>query len=142
MGMDTFVCPRHPGELTLSHEACAGLYRRSRRAAAWDAARLCRGCEIGAAANAPPAKDAHPPPARPTPRPRPTPAPPSLDLDLDTRCCWCGKSGDGRRLVCDHLLCVPCANRLYEVARDAHRRGKPAGMATRLRVFVFEVVTP
>lgn len=115
-----FICPRHPGALTISPGTCACLYRRSKRAQPWDSSVVCRGCPIGAEHAG---EIVVPEPAN--------------------CCCWCGaKLGQTRRLVLAGTICVSCANRLYEVARARYRRRGPTGIARELHVFAIQIEEP
>jgi hypothetical protein len=93
--LDLFVCPRHPGALSLTPRACADSWRAHRA----HRHHGCCGCPIGAGhAGAPVA---------PAPRPR---------------CCYCLRPY-GR--IQFGLLCISCYNRLRERAVGRNRRGNP-----------------
>lgn len=99
--MDLFVCTRHRGELTLSPQSCAGLWKRAHKDAVHDAGHAlqpCLGCAIG---------------AQHAGMPQPTlPAPACL-------CAWCGRTSI--RLA--RGLCISCYNRLKEYVVGRDRRG-------------------
>lgn len=114
MSCELFECPRHTGHLRLSPAACAQNWRRAKKAAPWDALRVCRGCEIGAGH----AGEA------------PTPAAPT-----DRECLRCGATD--KRLVRDQI-CISCYNRERELLTGRYRRqAPPQGLQVmQLRVYV------
>jgi hypothetical protein len=105
---DLFTCPRHPGDLRLTPDACAALWARGRAADALDPVARCQGCPIGAGHARAPLSAAEP-------------RPPLV-------CVGCGApcgGTTGRRLVVACGLCVSCYNRERECALGADRRGRP-----------------
>ncbi len=104
MTLDTFVCHRHCGGLTLTPGACAGLWHRGKTATPLDAAWPCRGCATGAGHAGEPASG-------------------SQAVAPDTVCVRCGTVG--RRMIRSQGICVSCYNREREIALGQDRRGKP-----------------
>lgn len=104
MADDRFVCPHHAGNLTLSPDACAAMWRRGQRAKPHDMLAPCRGCAIGAEHAGAPASAASA--ARPP----------------EFQCTRCGKHST--RLI-RGTICPSCYNRERERRIGRDRRGKP-----------------
>jgi len=104
MNSDCFVCPRHAGALLIAPAACARMYARGKKAAPWDAAHLCRGCEIGARHAGEPCAGS---PTR-----------------GDMTCVRCGRASF--RLI-GACLCPSCYNRQRELVTGRYRRLAPPG---------------
>jgi len=95
--MDLFRCPKIPGGLTLTTEACATSWKKSRHAKPWDGIRwYCSGCDIGMAnANA----DA---------------------CAAVKKICSCCKKPARRYIL--GMLCISCYNRMIEIITGKDRR--------------------
>jgi hypothetical protein len=106
-----FECPRMTGNLRLLPQACAQNFRRAKKADPWDAARICRGCEIGAGHAGEQFPDA---------------------LEDVRQCVFCGRKD--QRLVAG-LVCISEFNRLSELMRGRFRRDNPPGLGARLRCY-------
>lgn len=104
---DLFACTRHVGNLRLTPSACAGMWRRGRRAGQFDLAKMCRGCPIGAGhAGIDPSRI-------------------EAELLADevataTTCIRCGKPA--KRMI-SLTLCVSCSNRCLEWLKGRNRKG-------------------
>jgi hypothetical protein len=104
---ELFTCPKHVGNLRLTPGACAGMWRRGRRAGQYDLARICRGCPIGAGhAGIDPA---------------------NIEAEVladqvatATSCIRCGRPA--KRLI-GLTICVSCSNRSLEWLKGENRRG-------------------
>jgi len=101
---ETFLCPRQSGGLLLLPSACAKLWQRGLTADATNAARLCRGCTIGAEHAGAGSQAA--------------PAVPAGHV-----CVRCGRSN--LRIIASTGICVSCYNREREVRIGRNRRGQP-----------------
>lgn len=97
-----FTCPRHPGELRITLNACAELWRRWNTVTHVDKTSHCQGCALGA-------KHAQ------------APLPLQARLALRPTCACCGRSD--LRYVPSRALCISCYNRQREILRGRDRRG-------------------
>lgn len=120
MPSDAFVCPRQPGGLTLTPDACAGLYRRGKRAEPWESPYRCRGCETGAA------HAGERPPER-------------REVELAHPCRICGQKRGGKMIY--GVLCVSCYNRVAEAMRGRNGKGSAPVKMAGTRVHGITVVT-
>lgn len=99
-----FTCPRHPGELRITLNACAELWRRWNTVTHVDKTSHCQGCALGA-------KHAQ------------APLPLQARLALRPTCACCGRSD--LRYVPSRALCISCYNRELEIKRGYDRRKNP-----------------
>ncbi len=114
-----FTCQRHPGGLRLTPQACARQWQAGKSALPWDRLYPCRGCAIGAG--------------------HAGEAVPDLGDDDPHRCLYCGRRN--LRLV-SKLICISCANRVFELLRGRFRRNEPPGIRHRLRCYLVDVEDP
>jgi len=118
--LDLFTCPQPAyGQLRLTPQACASQWKAARHARPWDRFALCRGCPIGAT---------HAGEAMPDPQD-----------DDPHRCLYCGRRG--LRLV-SRLVCISCANRIFELLRGRYRRIAPPKFKKPLLCFSVEIEEP
>lgn len=103
--IETFTCPRHAGNLTLTKHGCASMWTRARgsKCEPGDTLYLCRGCETGAVnAGHPEAVQERKPDG------------------IDRVCVRCHRPA--RRLI-HGLRCVSCYNRILEVRKGRNAKG-------------------
>lgn len=109
LAANLFTCPAPAyGNLRLLPTACAANWKRARAAQPWDRLFPCRQCPIGAAHAGEAAPDAS---------------------DNPRACAFCGRTH--QRLVAK-IICISCANRLFELLRGSYRRKIPPSLGARL----------
>lgn len=98
-----FTCPRHAGELRLTPDACAQMWKRGAKADPCTSAAVCRGCKIGAVHAGQPGEEA------------------ATAALAEKVCVRCGSVG--RRMIHVRGVCVSCYNREREIEIGRDRRG-------------------
>jgi hypothetical protein len=95
-----FTCPRHPGNLRLTPNACAASYQRGKTAKEFETARLCRGCPIGASHSGEEVQQELP----------------------ETTCRLCPRKKIAGRKIVYGNLCISCYNRLLEAFKGRNAK--------------------
>lgn len=116
---ELFTCLRHTGNLRLTPAACAGMWRRGRRAGPIDLVHKCRGCPIGAR-NAG-IKEAE--------------IESTLTSDQIAAAGTCIRCGKPSQRLIGRTLCVSCFNRCSEWLRGYNAKGTFPNRATPLMRF-------
>lgn len=103
--METFTCPRHPGDLTLTTIGCASMWKRARagKYESGESIQSCRGCLIGAQhAGMPAGADRH-------------------YGHVDMICLRCHREAQRR---VRGVICVSCYNRELEFLKGRNAKGR------------------